>query len=147
MDTISAFFTVKNIVEFAVAHGHAAGWIAFWYLAMFLPLFILTFAFYSALINFRNLRDAGTLNDLSPAVIKTIKTILVCGLIFDWALDWFYLTFIFFEWPRELLSTYRVRRLYWHGTGWRNQRARWFSKNYLLPIDPHHLDEDNKVAI
>ena len=111
------------------------------YLGAFLFTFWLTYVYYAAVIMFRNMRDAGALEGLTPSVIVMIKLALYVGLILDGILNWVFLTVVFWEWPKEVLCTYRVKRFYWGDEGWRKQRARWFAKNWLLPVDPHHMDQ------
>lgn len=105
-------------------------------------LFWITFVFYAAVIMFRSIRDSGVLETLSPSVQWNMKVALFIGLIMDWLLDWFVLTPYYWEWPQEILSTFRVKRWYWSEADTRNKRKSiWFAKNYLLPIDPHHMDK------
>ena len=104
-------------------------------------LFWLTFTFYAAVIMFRGIRDSGVLATLSPSVQWNMKATLFVGLILDWMLDWLVLTVYYWEWPKEILSTFRVKRWYWSEADTRNKRKSiWFAKNFLLPIDPHHMD-------
>lgn len=111
------------------------------FLFAFVVTFILTFAFYAAVIKFRAMRDEGILETLSPSVTWCIKVILYVGLVLDAILDIVFLSVYFWEFPKELLCTSRVKRWYWSEADTRNKRKSiWFAKNYLLPIDPHHMD-------
>jgi hypothetical protein len=111
------------------------------FLAAFCVLFFLTFVFFAAVIMFRNIRDSGVLETLSPSVIVLIKLALYIGLLMDATLNIVFLTVYYFELPKEILSTFRVKRWYWSEGDSRNKRKSiWFAKNFLLPIDPHHMD-------
>jgi hypothetical protein len=133
MNTILGWFAEKLILP----HWF---WVVEYFIA-FLFTFWLTYVFYAAVIMFRNMRDAGTLEGLTPAVIVMIKLALYVGLVLDAILNWVFLTAAFWEFPKEVLSTFRVKRFYWGEEGWRKKRAVWFAKNWLLPIDPHHMDQ------
>ena len=110
------------------------------YLLAFAVTFVTTFALYAAVIMFRNMRDDGRLEGLSPVVIVIIKAILYLGLLLDGILDIVFLTVYFWEWPKELTCTARVKRWYWSKQDTRNKRkAVWFAKNFLLPVDPTHM--------
>lgn len=115
------------------------------YLSLFLIIaaltFFLTFVFYAAIIKFREIRDSGLLATLSPSVRVIMKAALFLGLLLDALLNFVFLTIYYWEWPRELLSTFRVKRWYWSAEDTRNRRKSiWLAKNFLLPIDPNHLD-------
>ena len=113
----------------------------FGFIVAFIWTFVTTYALYASVIMFRNARDEGRLEGLAPSVIATIKAILYCGLFLDFVLNVVFLTVYFWERPTELLSTFRVKRWYWSEKDSRNKRkAIWFAKNWLLPIDPSHMD-------
>ena len=108
----------------------------------FVVCFITTFAFYAAVIKFREMRDDGVLETLSPSVTYCIKIILYVGLLLDAILNIIFLTVYYWELPREVLSTFRVKRWYWSEEDTRNKRrSQWFAKNFLLPIDKSHMDK------
>jgi len=112
------------------------------YVSAFVVCFIATFALYAAVIKFREIRDSGKLETLAPSVTWCIKIILYFGLALDAILNIVFLSVYFWELPKELLCTFRVKRWYWSESETRNKRkAHWFAKNYLLPIDPHHMDQ------
>ena len=111
------------------------------FVAAFILTFITTYALYAAVIMFRSLRDEGKLNGLAPSVIWCIKLILWFGLLIDAILNIVFLTVYFWELPREILSTFRVKRWYRSEKDSRNKRkAIWFANNWLLPIDQNHMD-------
>jgi hypothetical protein len=60
----------------------------------------------------------------------------------DATLNIVFLTVYYWELPKEILSTFRVKRWYWSEGDSRNKRKSiWFAKNFLLPVDPHHMDK------
>jgi hypothetical protein len=112
------------------------------FLVAFIWTFVTTFALYAAVIMFRSALEQGRLKVISPSVMFIIKAILYVGLLLDGILNIIFLTVYFWELPKELLSTYRVKRWYWSTDDTRNKRkAIWFAKNWLLPIDPEHMGE------
>jgi hypothetical protein len=112
------------------------------FIAAFIAVFLLTFTFFAAVIKFRSLRDDGTLAKLAPVVTVSVKIILYVGLLLDAILNIVFLTVYYWEIPKELLSTFRVKRWYWSDGNTRNKRKSvWFANNFLLPIDPHHMDK------
>jgi hypothetical protein len=113
------------------------------YLLAFVVTFVATFALYAAVIMFRNARDEGRLDDLTPSVMVIIKCLFVAGIALDCLLNWVFLTVYFRELPKEYLCSMRIKRWYWSQENTPNKRkAQWFAKNYLLPIDPSHMDKD-----
>jgi len=134
MDAIAGYF-IQNFQPIFILYGLL-------YLILFVLCFITTFALYAAVIKFREIRDSGKLETLAPSVTWCIKIILYFGLALDAVLNIVFLTVYFWELPREILSTFRVKRWYWSEEDTRNKRkAHWFADNYLLPIDPHHMDQ------
>ena len=112
------------------------------YALAFAITFVTTFALYAAVIMFRGALEAGRLEGVAPSVIFIIKSILYFGLFIDGILNIVFLTVYFWELPKELLSTFRVKRWYWSEEDTRNKRkAIWFAKNWLLQIDSHHMDK------
>jgi len=112
------------------------------YIVAFVVCFVSTFALYAAVIMFRGIRDSGKLETLAPSVTMCIKIILYIGLALDAILNIVFLSVYFWELPKEILSTFRVKRWYWSTENTRNKRkAHWFADNYLLPIDPSHMDK------
>ena len=106
-----------------------------WYFALyivaFVICFIVTFALYAAVIKFREIRDSGVLETLAPSVTFCIKAILYFGLILDAILNIVFLSVYFWELPKEILSTFRVKRWFWSEEDTRNKRKSiWFANNY-----------------
>ena len=112
------------------------------FILAFVVLFFFTFIFFSAVIKFRDIRDSGKLETLAPSVTVLIKIALYIGLFMDATLNIVFLTVYYFELPKEILSTFRVKRWYWSEGDSRNKRKSiWFANNFLLPIDPKHMDK------
>jgi hypothetical protein len=66
--------------------------------------------------------------------------ILYIGLASDMLLNFWTLTVLYLEWPREILSTSRVKR--WAKlSGYRKRLSWFFAMEYLLPVDPRHMDD------
>lgn len=108
------------------------------YLAISIALFLLTAVFYIAVMKLRDLRDSGELAKLHWSVTATAYTLLAIGLVLDMLLNWVVMTLMFLEPPHELLTTQRVRRHKFEGSGWRQRLALWLCRNYLTPFDEHH---------
>lgn len=106
------------------------------WLALAAFLFVATFALFVAIVKMREIQDV--IFTLHWSVRWVCYLILAVGLVFDTALNWTVLTAVFFELPQEFLSTARVVRHKHHSTGWRQARALWFCKNWLVPFDPAH---------
>src|ERR1017187_1017722 len=92
------------------------------YALAFAITFVTTFALYAAVIMFRGALEAGRLEGVAPSVIFIIKSILYFGLFIDGILNIVFLTVYFWELPKELLSTFRVKRWYWSEEDTRNKR-------------------------
>lgn len=108
------------------------------YILFALALFLLTAAFYIAIMKLRDLRDSGALATLHWSVTLTGRMLLLIGLLLDVALNLLVMTIVFLEIPRELLVTARVKRHKWNGNGWRKRLACWMCANYLTPFDARH---------
>ena len=104
-------------------------------------LFVGTFLLFLAVMKLRDARDLGTLRGLNWTVIWLAYSFLFIGLIMDALLNWIVLTVFFVEWPCEMLSTMRVKRLKNTTTGWRQRLAAWLCANFLTPFDNHHCGE------
>lgn len=111
------------------------------YILLSLGLFIITFLFYLAVMKLRDAKDAGILFTLHWSAIWIAYGILYVGLFLDVMLNWIVLTVLFFEFPQEFLSTFRVKRHKNHGFGWRQKMAMWFCANFLSPFDPSHCSD------
>lgn len=113
--------------------------ILLWAAASF-SLFLFTFIFYLAVITLHTAEQSGQLKNTHVLVHKTAYFILFVGLILDTLLNWVFLSVTFMEFPRELLSTARVKRHKLAARGWRYKQANWWCKNWLTPFDFRHCD-------
>lgn len=104
-------------------------------------LFVLTFIFYLAITNLRDVEKSGALNKVNWSVRWTCYAILFMGLILDALLNWVFLTVTYLEFPREYLSTARVVRHKYHSRGWRHSQSLWWCRNWLSPFDMRHCDK------
>lgn len=96
-------------------------------------LAFVTWIFFLAVMDLKKARDAGR---LTKAAQMLGYLILGPG----YALDFLFnvaSSFLFIEFPKELLFTARVSR-HIKATGWRANLARWFCENLLNPFDPGH---------
>ena len=96
-----------------------------------LYLFAVTWVFYLAVMNIKRHKDKLT----TPAKVLAYPVVAV-GYVFDVALNWTVGTAIFFEIPRELVLTHRLKRHKANSKGWRLRRANWICSNLLDPFDP-----------
>jgi hypothetical protein len=92
----------------------------------------LLFIFYLAVMNLKRVKDTV---GLSTPVKVLGYPILFIGLLLDFIVNVFLVTFILMELPRELTVTSRFKRHNREGTGWRQAVARWFEP-ILDPFDP-----------
>ncbi len=105
------------------------------YLYAFLIALGLTYAlyvFYAAVMNIKRVRDMGKLTKLGMAFGYPT---LVIGLILDLLVNWFVMTIILLEVPRELTVTSRLKRHNRESTGWRLAVVKFFEP-VLDPLDP-----------
>lgn len=92
---------------------------------------------YLAVMSLMRARDAGKLS--RPAYILGLP-ILWSGLVIDVLVNVFVASILFFEPPRELLVTSRLKRLIHRRGGWRGRLAHWVCAKLLDQFDPsgHH---------
>lgn len=109
--------------------------IASWVWISFL-LIVLTFTFYVAIMKMREMQ--AMIFNLHPLIRWLCLLILVVGLILDVLLNWIYCTVAFLEFPREFLTTERIRRHKYFSLGWRQKQALWYCENLLTPFDSDH---------
>jgi len=110
------------------------------YLKLSAFLFAGTFLLFLAVMKLRDARDLGALRGLNWTVIWLAYSFLFIGLVMDALLNWIVLTALFVEWPRETLSTLRVKRHKHKSSGWRQRLAAWLCANFLTPFDRSHCD-------
>lgn len=88
--------------------------------------------FYLATMNLKRVRDSG---GLSPWALRFGYPVLFTGLLLDIAVNWFVVTLILLEWPRETTVTARLKRHNRESTGWRKAVVQFFEP-LLDPFDP-----------
>lgn len=111
-----------------------------WFVLFCLFLFLGTAALFISVMKLRSMRDSGELAKLHWSVTWVAYSLLYIGLVFDSILNAIPMTIVFLEFPHEWVTTARMRRQKFFGTGWRQARAIWFCTNYLKPFDPNHCE-------
>ena len=90
------------------------------------------YVLYAAVMNIKRVRDIGKLTTLGK--VFGYPT-LVIGLILDLLVNWFVMTLILLEVPRELTVTSRLKRHHKESTGYRLAVVKFFEP-VLDPLDP-----------
>jgi hypothetical protein len=90
------------------------------------------YVFYAAVMNIKRVRDAGKLTTFGK--VFGYPT-LVIGLILDLLVNWFVMSIILLEVPRELTVTSRLKRHHKESTGYRLAVVKFFEP-VLDPLDP-----------
>lgn len=90
------------------------------------------YVFYCAVMNIKRVRDMGKLTTFGKVLGYPT---LVIGLILDVLCNWFVMTVILLEIPREGTVTARLKRHNKTSTGWRLAVVKFFEP-VLDPIDP-----------
>lgn len=103
-------------------------------------LFWLTAVFYVAVMHFKQVRDTGVLGQLNWSSQAIAYLTLYVGLVLDILLNVLVITVVLLEFPKELLTTSRIRRHKFGKDGWRKRLAIWFCRNYLTPFDSKHCE-------
>lgn len=96
-----------------------------------LALYLL-WPFYLAVMNLKRARDN---KQLSKVAIVLGAPILYSGWVLDVAVNWFVMTVILVELPREATVTARLKR-HKHSDDFRGAVSRWFAYHLLDPYDP-----------
>ena len=91
------------------------------------------FGCYAVVMGLRRIKLAG---NLTPALIVLGAPYLVVGYLLDVACNLTVAAVLFWEWPRELLVTARLKRLMLGPDGWRKSAAKWICSNALDLLDP-----------
>lgn len=109
-----------------------------WALTSFV-LFVTTYSLFGAVIKFKELRDSGEMAQ-RPWYVKVVRyLILYTGLAADCLLNVWFLTVVYWEFPKEWLCTSRVQR--WiYGAGYRQRLSVWFAEEWLNPIEAGHIN-------
>jgi hypothetical protein len=92
----------------------------------------LLWIFYLAVMNLKRAKESGLLNKTST-VLGT--PVLIIGYLLDAFVNAFVMTFLFWEIPKELTVTSRLKRHILFGQGRRLRLASWFIP-ILDPFDP-----------
>jgi hypothetical protein len=95
------------------------------------------FVFYAAVMNIKRVRDMGKLNTLGK--VLGYPTLFI-GIVLDVIVNWFVVTFILLEFPREYTVTARLKRHNRESDGsylgrWRLAVVKFFEP-LLDPLDP-----------
>jgi hypothetical protein len=101
-------------------------------------LFIGTFIFYVAIMKMREIKHE--IYALHWSVRWVYYLILFIGLVLDVLLNWIVCTVIFFELPKEFLTTARVVRHKRESSGFRYRLAIYFCHHWLTPFDKSHCE-------
>jgi hypothetical protein len=88
---------------------------------------------YLAVMNLQRARDSGK---LTKSAYYLGLPILYTGLLIDFLVNIFILSFIFIDLPKEFLVTSRLKRYVNNKSGWRKKLAIWFALNLLDSFDP-----------
>lgn len=111
------------------------------YLLYALAIFWLTAVFYTSVMHFKLIKD--TQPDVWAAMHWTSKVIgyftLYVGLVLDAGLNLILSVFLL-DFPKEVLTTGKIRRLKFGKEGWRKHVALFFCRNYLIPFDAKHCE-------
>ena len=94
----------------------------------------LCWIYFLAIMHLREARDAGRLTGFAKALGYFN---LFIGLLLDTLVNFFVMTLLFLEFPKEFLTTARLCRWYeTEPTSWRGRLATWFGVILLNPFDP-----------
>lgn len=97
----------------------------------FLALYLL-WPFYLAVMALKRARDDGKMTKVAYTLGMPV---LLAGWALDIAVNWFVVTIILLEFPRETTVTARLKR-HKHDEGFRGTIARWFALHLLDAYDP-----------
>jgi hypothetical protein len=102
------------------------------YIGVSLLITYALYVWYAAVMNIKRVRDMGKLTTLGK--VFGYPT-LVIGLILDLLVNWFVMSIILLEIPRELTVTSRLKRHHKESTGYRLAVVKFFEP-VLDPLDP-----------
>jgi hypothetical protein len=102
------------------------------YIGVSLLITYALYVWYAAVMNIKRVRDMGKLTTLGK--VFGYPT-LVIGLVLDLLVNWFVMTIILLEVPRELTVTSRLKRHHKASTGYRLAVVKFFEP-VLDPLDP-----------
>jgi hypothetical protein len=102
------------------------------YIGVSLLITYALYVWYAAVMNIKRVKDMGKLTTLGK--VFGYPT-LVIGLILDLLVNWFVMSIILLEVPRELTVTSRLKRHHKESTGYRLAVVKFFEP-VLDPLDP-----------
>jgi hypothetical protein len=102
------------------------------YIGVSLLITYALYVWYAAVMNIKRVKDMGKLTTLGK--VFGYPTLII-GLILDLLVNWFVMTIILFEVPRELTVTSRLKRHHKESTGYRLAVVKFFEP-VLDPLDP-----------
>ena len=88
--------------------------------------------FYIAVMGLKRVRDSG---GLSPWALRFGYPVLFIGYVLDVLVNWFVVTILLLEFPKETTVTARLKRHNRESTGWRLPIVKFFEP-LLDPFDP-----------
>ena len=107
------------------------------YVLSSLVLMNLTWVWFTAIMRLQEMRNSVLLTTQNKVLWGVAWLNLILGLLCDTLLNWVICTVLFFELPREFLTTARLCRLYETSpSSWRGKLAAWFGVILLNPVDP-----------
>ena len=102
------------------------------YLGISLASFYLLWILFLAVMNLKRVKDAGL---LSKTALVLGTPVLIFGLIVDALVNWFVMTLVLLEMPKESTVTARLKRHNKDSGGWRKAVVLWMEP-LLDPFDP-----------
>lgn len=102
------------------------------YVGLSLGITYALYVWYAAVMNIKRVRDMGKLTTMGKVLAYPT---LVIGFILDLLVNWFVMTVILVEIPRELTVTSRLKRHHKESTGYRLAVVKFFEP-VLDPLDP-----------
>lgn len=102
------------------------------YLALALGVTYALYVFYGCVMNIKRVRDMGKLTPIGYAFGYPT---LILGYALDVICNWFVMTLVFLELPRETTVTARLKRHNRQSTGWRLAVVKTLEP-LLDPLDP-----------
>ena len=106
--------------------------IALLYITFAFALMYALWVFYLAVMNLQRVRDMGK---LTPVALAFGYPVLIIGLVLDFLVNVFVMTFLLLEIPQETTVTSRLKRHHKESTGWRLAIVL-FIEPLLDPFDP-----------
>lgn len=102
------------------------------YIGLSLASFYLLWVLFLAVMNLKRVKDAGLLHR-KALILGT--PVLILGLLVDALVNWFVMTLVLLEMPKESTVTARLKRHNRDSGGWRKAVVLWMEP-LLDPFDP-----------